>query len=46
MKTTVAFESVEEFLARGGQVTVIDPKKAYGAQKKQTIKRAYRKSGF
>lgn len=46
MKTNVSFESVSEFLARGGQVTVVAPKKAHGAQKKQMIKRAYRKTGF
>lgn len=31
-------ESVQEFLNRGGNVTMCKPMKAYGAQKKQTIK--------
>jgi hypothetical protein len=31
-------ESVQEFLNRGGQVTICKPMKAHGAQKKQTIK--------
>jgi hypothetical protein len=35
MKT---METVAEFLARGGKVTMAKPMKAHGAQKKQTIK--------
>ena len=31
-------ESVQEFLNRGGKVTFCKEAKAYGAQKKQTIK--------
>lgn len=31
-------ESVQEFLNRGGNVTVCKPMNAHGAQKKQTIK--------
>ena len=31
-------ETVAEFIARGGKVKVLAPHKAYGAQKKTTIK--------
>jgi len=31
-------ESVQEFVNRGGNVTICKPMKAYGAQKKQTMK--------
>ncbi len=31
-------ETVEEFIARGGQITQAEPKNARGAQKPQTIK--------
>lgn len=31
-------ESVQEFLNRGGKVTICKDAKAYGAQKKQTMK--------
>lgn len=35
-------ETVAEFLARGGKVTIAKPMKARGAQKKVTIKVPYR----
>ena len=31
-------ESVQEFLNRGGKVTICKPMNAHGAQKKQTMK--------
>jgi len=34
----ITFESVEEFLARGGKITTVKPAKAYGSQKPQMIK--------
>ena len=39
-------ESVAEFLARGGQITMVKPMKARGAQKKVTIKVPYRFKGL
>lgn len=34
----IKFESVAEFLKRGGKITVVSPRKAHGAQKKVSIK--------
>lgn len=36
------FETVEEFLARGGKIKTIAAHKAHNAQKPQTIKVPYR----
>jgi len=36
------FETVEEFIKRGGKITVVAPHKALNAQKKQTIKVPFR----
>jgi len=38
MNKQAKFETVAEFLKRGGKVTVAAPRKAYGAQKKAKIK--------
>lgn len=39
---TVQYERLQEYLKRGGKITMVTPGKAYGAQKPQKIKRAYR----
>ena len=35
-------ETVQEFLARGGKITMVKPMHAKGAQKKPTIKSVFR----
>lgn len=42
----VRYESVSEFLKRGGKITVVEPKRARGAQKKPTIKVPSRFAGL
>lgn len=38
----MTFETVAEFLKRGGKITVASPRHAKNAQKKQTIKVPFR----